>query len=104
MKGKNLLLMAGLAVFILTSSQAFAFDVEEDMAEGITLSVEKDEKNYKYDNSMPNSRESMTEFVFFPESKKSDKHFAGDPSCPSLQHLMAEGICLEHPNLIVAGR
>lgn len=104
MKRKNLLLMAGLAAFILTGSQAVAFDIEEDMAEGITLSVKKDEKDYKYDNAMPDSQESMTEFVFFPESKKGDKHFAGDPSCPSLQNLMAEGICLEHLNMIVAGR
>ncbi|MBU0947096.1 MAG: hypothetical protein KJ804_01250 [Proteobacteria bacterium] len=95
MKKTNLLLVAGLAVFALTSSQAFAFSIEEDMTEDIVLSVQKDETNYKYDNTNANSKESLTEFVFFPASQPDTQKYVGDPTCPSGDHLMAEDSCLE---------
>jgi hypothetical protein len=85
---------------------AFAFDIEEDMAEGMTLSVEKKEQGdevYKYDSNMDNAEESMTEYVFFPEKKNKAQRFAGDPSCPSGHDLMTEGICLETYLKLTAG-
>ena len=45
MKRKSLLLMAGLAMFTLASSQAFAFS-EEDMMEGLSLSVDRKSEEY----------------------------------------------------------
>ena len=106
MKRKNLLLIAGLAVFTFTSSQAFAFS-EEDMMEGMTLSIEKSQtsgKSYKYDNSMANAKESMTEFDFFPENNTIENRYAGDPTCPEGHHIMSEGICLNHFGKEIASR
>lgn len=103
MKGKNLLLMAGVAIFTLTNSHAFALDIEEDMAEGITLSVQKNEGSYKYDD-MTNIKESMTEFVFFPENTQDVKKYSGDSSCPTGEHLMAEDECLERSHTYIAGQ
>ena len=98
MKIKSLLLMAGLTVFTFTSSQAFAFS-EEDMMEGMSLSVEVNQKNaksYKYDSASVNAKESMTEFDFFSESNAVEKHYVGDSTNPSGEHIMSEGICLTH--------
>ena len=90
--------MVGFAAFTLVSSQAFAF-FEEDMMEGMSLSTEVNQtsaKSYKYDSANVNAKESMTEFVFFPESNTVEKHYVGDPTCPSGHHIMSEGICLNH--------
>ena len=38
----------------------------------------------------------MTEFDFFPYTKTVEKHYVGDSSIPSGEHIMAEGICLTH--------
>ena len=98
MKRKNLLLMAGIAVFTFASSQAFAFS-EENTMEGMSLSVEKSQKSaksYKYDNTMTNAKESMTEFVFFPEKNTIEQYYTGDCACPSREILMSEGITLAH--------
>ncbi len=98
MNSKILLLLAGLAVFTFASSQAFAFS-EEDMMEGMSLSVEVNQtstRSYKYDSVNVNAEESMTEFVFFPASNLVEKHYVGDPTCPSGHHIMSEGICLNH--------
>ncbi len=103
MKGKNLLLMAGVAIFTLTNSHAFAFDIEEDMAEGITLSIQKNEASYKYDDTA-SVKESMTEFVFFPENIQNVKKYAGDSSCPTREHMMAEDECLERSHTYIAGQ
>lgn len=96
MKNRILLIMAGLALVLFTGNQACAFDLEDDMAEGITFSAVEDNTDYKYDSANAAAKESMTEFNFFPEEKKKEHaHFAGDPSCPSMHHLMAEGICMD---------
>lgn len=90
--------MTGIAVSLFVSSQAFAFS-EDDMMEGMSLSVEntqKSEKSYKYDNSMASASESMTEFDFFPEQGAIAKKYSGDSTCPTAHHIMSEGICLNH--------
>lgn len=105
MKRKTLLLMAGLAVFTFTSSQALAFS-EEDMMEGTMLSVEKSQKSekiYKYNDTMANAEESMTEFVFFPDCNETiEEHYAGDCTCPSGEHIMAEGLYFSDSAQIIA--
>ena len=96
MKRKNLFFLAGIAVLFFTCSQACAFS-EEDMMEGMSLSVEVNQtsdKSYKYDSA--NAKESMTEFDFFPETKTVEKHYVGDSTIPSGHHIMSEGICLTH--------
>ena len=88
--------MAGITVLFFTCSQAWAFS-EEDMMEGMSLSVEVNQtsdKSYKYDSA--NAKDSMTEFDFFPYTKTVEKHYVGDSSIPSGEHIMAEGICLTH--------
>ena len=105
MKRKNLLLMAGLAVFTFTSSQALAFS-EENMMEGMNLSVEKIQKSnktYRHHDAMANAEESMTEFVFFPECTETiEEHYTGDCSCPSGEHMMSEGIYFTDSAQIIA--
>ena len=98
MKRKNVLLIVGLAAFTFVSSQAFAFS-EEDMMEGMSLSVEVNQtsaKSYKYDNANVGAKESMTEFDFFPETDSVERHYVGDSTNPSGEHIMSEGICLTH--------
>jgi len=108
MKRKNtsLMLMAGLVVSILTYSQAVAFS-EEDMMEGIDLSVvnnDNNKKSYKYDNTMIGAEESMTEFIFFPKENTIEQRYAGDPSSPDAKHMMVEGICLDQLSKEIASR
>ena len=95
MKSKNLLLMAGLAVFSLTSSQAFAL-AEGEMIDGMSLSTEKNQKsgqNYKYDNSTAKVKESMLEGTpLSEECHTPERHYEGDCSCPDGAELMSEGI------------
>jgi len=98
MKSKNVLLMIGIAAITLVSSQAFAFS-DEDMMEGMSLSVETNQtsaKKYKYDSINANAKESMTEFDFFPETNTVENHYVGDSTIPSGHHIMSEGICLTH--------
>ncbi len=104
MKKRTLLMMAGLAVFTFAGTQASAFDIEEDMAEGLSLSVNQDNTDYKYDSLHADAKESMTEFDFFPAQAKSNEDFAGDPSCPSMHELMNEGICLDSLKQAVAAK
>ena len=83
-------------MFTFTSSQAFAFS-EEDMLDGITLSIEKNqksEKSYKYDNTMVNAKGPMTEFDFFPESLTNVRKYKGDSTCPEAGHIMADVLLL----------
>lgn len=89
--------MLAAAIFLMTAP-ALAFDVEEDMSEGITLSMENGQQSdtvYKYDSRNANDTESMTEYNFFSEKAPQQDRFAGDPTSPSRQKLMNEGICLE---------
>lgn len=109
MKKTLALAMTGIAVLLFANSQAFAasyeVSLEDDMGEGISLAEQKETTvSYKYDNSAPDAGEFMTEAVFFPEAKaQSGTEYAGDVSTPSMQNLMAEGICLEtFPQLIVS--
>ncbi len=102
MKKRTLLIMAGLAVFTFAGTQASAFNVEEDMAEGLSLSVNQDNTEYKYDSLHTDVKESMTEFDFFPAQKEANRDFAGDSSCPSMHELMNEGICLDSLKQAVA--
>ncbi len=107
MTKKNVLLMAGLAVFTFTSSQALAFS-EEEMIDGMTLSVQqsqKSEKSYKNDNSTLKAQESMTEFVFFPDCTDTiEEHYAGDCTCPSGEHMMSEGLYFSDSSPILAAQ
>ncbi|MEA3467262.1 MAG: hypothetical protein U9R57_03445 [Thermodesulfobacteriota bacterium] len=95
MKSKNLLLVAGLAVFSFTSSQTFALS-DGEMIDGMSLSTEKHLKNgqkYKYDNAPVNIKESMIESdAHSEECHTPERHYAGDCSCPSAEQLMSEGI------------
>ena len=102
MKKRTLLMMAGLAVFTFAGTQASAFDIEEDMAEGLSLSVNQDKTKYKYDSLHADVKESMTEFDFFPVQTETREDFAGDSSCPPMHELMNEGICLDSLKRAVA--
>lgn len=98
MKRKSLFFLAGIAVLFFTCSQAYAFS-EEDMMEGISLSVETNQtsiKSYKYDSANTGAKESMTEYDFFPETDMVKKHYIGDNTNPSTEHILSEGICLTH--------
>lgn len=107
MKKEVLALMAGAAVLIFAGSQApvQAMDFEDDMAEGITLSVKTENKvAYKYDSSIPTPEEFMTESHVLDVSDQNNVHFNGDSGTLSMQNMMAEGICLEtfHKKTIAA--
>lgn len=98
MKKMIQLTMAGIAALTFANTQVFAHDLvlEDDMAEGISLSEENNTPvSYKYDSANPGGKESMTELVFFPESNQDTHHFNGDPSTPSAENMMTEGICLK---------
>jgi hypothetical protein len=102
MKKRTLLMLAGLAVFSLAGTQASAFTVEDDMAEGFSLSSTQDNTEYKYDSLHADAKESMTEFDFFPVQTENHDNFIGDSSCPSMHELMNEGICLDSLKRAVA--
>ena len=100
---RNGLLLAGVAIVAVTSSSALALDIEEDMAEGISLSVQENETSYKYDSKEAYIKESMTEFVFFPEKDQEVTKYPGDPSCPTGEHMMSEDECLDGSHTYIAG-
>lgn len=104
MRKQTLLMMAGLAILTFTATQASAFDIDGDMGEGLSLSVEQSTATYKYDSRNSAVKESMTEFDFFPEEKATHPHFAGDPSCPEMHDLMGEGICMDSLQKSVAAK
>ncbi len=100
MKKTLVLAMTGIALFLFTSSQAFAvsyeLDLEDDMGEGISLSEKKESTvSYKYDNSLPDADEFVAEGVFISDGPQDHTHFAGDNSILSMQHLMTDGICMD---------
>lgn len=99
----KLQLVAGLAIFTLTTSQVFAFALEEDFTEDLILSVQEDDTTYRYDSTMANAKESLTELDFFPEETPSEKKFAGDPTCPSGEQLLSEDACLDASDTYIAG-
>ncbi len=102
MKKKLALTMTGIAILLFANSQAFAAPYElgfdDDMGEGISFSEKQFfyTVSYKYDNSIPEASEFMTEAVFFPEEapQKTNK-YRSDNSMDSLEHLMADGICMD---------
>lgn len=107
MKKMIQLAVAGVAVLALSNTQVLAhdLDLEDDMAEGITLSEQSpNTATYKYDSVESGAQESMTEAVFFPESNQSAHHYAGDPSTPSADALMVEGICMKTFRPLMATR
>ena len=98
MKKEIFVMMAGAALLIFAGSQSTvqAMNFEEDMAEGITLSViPEDNADYVYDSTMPNPEEFMSESHVLNISDSNIVHYKGDSSTPSMQNMMADGICLE---------
>ena len=102
MQSRQNFLIAAIMTMTLISSQASAefykVHLEEDMGEGITLSVNQPAESigYTYDNSVPQSEDLLTEGIPSLEPKKDSMRFRGDPSVPSLANLMTEGICIEN--------
>ncbi len=101
-------LVIGCAICVLVNNQATAASsapaVEEDMAEGITLAVQQEKKNYAYDNSIASPEQNMSEFVVDSQVEQKEKKidYECDPSVPSAEDLMTEGICYEEDEPLVA--
>ncbi len=103
MKKTCALTMAGVAIFLLAGTQSFAgsgtLNFADDRAEGVSFSEEvaPTANQYVYDSRNAGAEESLTETVFFSNESNSDEmiHYLGDMTTPSMQNMMAEGICLE---------
>ncbi len=101
MRRKTTVIMAAFSIFVMANCQAMAasydLNLEEDMAEGMTLAPPTKSKStiYKYDNSIPGPEELMGEGIVFAQEQKDEKHYIGDPCMPSMHDLIGEGICLE---------
>lgn len=100
------MLIAAFSIIATANSQVLAasydLDLEEDMAEGITLSPTTESKEYKYDNSIPDPEELMGEGIIFAVQQKDEKEYIGDASMPSMHNLIGEGICLEGKSGLIA--
>ncbi len=103
MKKTCALTMAGIAIFLFASTQSFAgsgqLSFADDMAEGVSFSeeVNPNANEYVYDSRNAGIDESLTETVFFSSKPEPVEiiDYLGDTTSPSMQNLMAEGICLE---------
>ena len=108
MKKKFTSFVIGSAMLIFASNSTMAASnapaIEEDMAEGISYAVQQEKKTYAYDNSIVSPEQNLSEYAVDSkgERKREKLHYGCDPSAPSAESLMAEGICYEESEPLVA--
>jgi len=102
MKKKITTAVIAFATLVLVNNQAQAAStsvgLEDDMGEGIILTVQQNSKTYSYDSSIISPEKFMAEstLVVGIEKKQDSKRYAADCSNLSAEHLMSEEICLEN--------
>lgn len=92
---------------VINTKRSLAFNLEDDMAEGIVTNVPITNKQqlYMYDKTSPSGHEILVEgLILANEIDEKGKKYKGDLSSPSTQDFMDEGMWVKEFSRTIAAR